>query len=195
VVITTINGEYTGYLGDGGAHYDGVSGYTNAQFNLFNLTPASGVPALTVGDVITSLKVMAWGYSFAITVDNVDLVLTAAVKIPGDANGDGMVDVGDLGILAANYGGSGKTWALGDFNGDGLVDVGDLGILAANYGTNASNANWAADYAKVFSATVADDNSAAADEEETAGTVCSALGLPLIAGLMLMGLMLVKLEE
>ena len=62
--------------------------------------------------------------------------LTAQTQIPGDANGDGTVDVGDLGILAANYGlTSGATWAKGDFNNDGKVDVGDLGILAANYGT------------------------------------------------------------
>ena len=52
----------------------------------------------------------------------------------GDANWDGAVDVGDLGILGANYNGSGKTWALGDFNADGVVNVGDLGILGPEYG-------------------------------------------------------------
>jgi hypothetical protein len=111
---------------------------------------------------------------------------------PGDANGDGMVDVGDLGILAANYGTSSKTWAQGDFNGDGLVDVGDLGILAAHYGEGISaSLDFTADYAKAFGTTV-DDN---ADAEETASSICSGLGLPLITGLALMGLMLVKLEE
>jgi hypothetical protein len=57
----------------------------------------------------------------------------------GDTNNDGMVDVGDLGILAANYGQINRTCAQGDFNDDGLVDVGDLGILAAHYdeGTSA----------------------------------------------------------
>ena len=56
------------------------------------------------------------------------------LRHPGDANGDGAVDVGDLGILGENYGQSGMDWAHGDFNGDGSVDVGDLGILGANYG-------------------------------------------------------------
>jgi hypothetical protein len=102
------------------------------------------------------------------------------------------VDVGDLGILAANYGGSGKTWAEGDFNNDGLVDVGDLGILAANYGygTTPSAANFNADYAKVFGTSETEGESTDAES-----TVCSSLGLSLVAGLMLMGLMLVKLEE
>jgi hypothetical protein len=111
----------------------------------------------------------------------------------GDANYDGAVDVGDLGILAANYGTTNSAiWAKGDFNGDGAVDVGDLGILAANYGTNASGADFNTDYTKVFSAAAAEENS---DDEETTSSICSELGLPLVAGLTLMGLMLVKLEE
>jgi hypothetical protein len=105
--------------------------------------------------------------------------------ISGDANEDGMVDVGDLGILAANYGGSGKIWSHGDFNGDGLVDVGDLGILAANYGQGSSSTvDFSTDYAKAFGTTVADDT------KETSGIfdpACSAIGLPLIAGLMFLG--------
>jgi hypothetical protein len=52
-----------------------------------------------------------------------------------DANGDGRVDVADLGTLATNYGlekvGFGP--AGGDFNGDGMVNVADLGILATNF--------------------------------------------------------------
>ena len=59
---------------------------------------------------------------------------------PGDANGDSMVDVGDLGILGANYGRTnGATWTTGDFTGDGAVDVGDLGILGADYGWDAAS--------------------------------------------------------
>jgi hypothetical protein len=121
------------------------------------------------------------------------LTLGASTLIPGDANGDGMVDVGDLGILAANYGGSGNSWSQGDFNGDGLVDVGDLGILAANYGTNASSADWSVDYAQAFGTTVEEDVND--DAEDTASSVCSGLGLPIVVGLTMFGLMLVKLEE
>jgi hypothetical protein len=120
----------------------------------------------------------------------VTVVQLAPVLIPGDANKDGSVDVGDLGILAANYGGSNKSWSQGDFNGDKLVDVGDLGILAAHYGTNASSADWSRDYAQAFGTTVAED-----DTEDIGSSMCSGLGLPLVAGLILMGLMLVKLEE
>jgi hypothetical protein len=116
--------------------------------------------------------------------------------IAGDANLDGAVDVGDLGILAANYGKTiGATWSQGDFNGDGAVDVGDLGILAANYGTaSSSGSSFEVDYAKVFGTTTdAGTDGSAADD--AGSSICSGLGLSLIAGLALMGLMLVKLEE
>ena len=122
------------------------------------------------------------------TITLVD-VLVVDEKIPGDANNDSMVDVGDLGILAANYGTlSGATWEQGDFNEDGAVDVGDLGILAANYGTGTNGTNWNADYAKAFGTAVQED---AINDS----SVCSGLGLPLLAGLFLMSLALMVRQE
>jgi hypothetical protein len=58
--------------------------------------------------------------------------------IPGDINGDGLVDVADYNIWAANVGKTGATWGQGDLNGDGLVDVADYNIWAANAGKTAS---------------------------------------------------------
>ena len=52
---------------------------------------------------------------------------------PGDATGDGRVNVDDLGVLATNYDGIGKTWEQGDFTEDTIVNVDDLGVLASNY--------------------------------------------------------------
>jgi hypothetical protein len=61
-----------------------------------------------------------------------------ALTFKGDANVDQAVDVGDLGILAGNWGTTeGATWDQADFTGDGAVDVGDLGILAGNWGASA----------------------------------------------------------
>ena len=64
----------------------------------------------------------------------------AELALPGDANLNGKVNVGDLGILGAHYGQGDKTWFECDFNGDGYVDVGDLGLLGANYGSGAGGA-------------------------------------------------------
>jgi len=53
--------------------------------------------------------------------------------LPGDANGDGVVNFADLLILAQNYGKSGTTFSQGDFNGDGLVSFADLLLLVQYY--------------------------------------------------------------
>ncbi|MEO0532189.1 MAG: dockerin type I domain-containing protein, partial [Planctomycetota bacterium] len=59
---------------------------------------------------------------------------------PGDANGDGSVDLLDLDILGSNFGiASGATFAQGDFNEDGAVDLLDLDILGSNFGTTKSS--------------------------------------------------------
>jgi glucose/arabinose dehydrogenase len=47
----------------------------------------------------------------------------------GDLNADGCINGADLGILLANWNGSGT----GDLNGDGIVDGTDLGILLGNW--------------------------------------------------------------
>jgi hypothetical protein len=137
----------------------------------------------------------------AVNTADIDyLVGTILGTAYGDANLDKVVDVGDLGILAANYGKTtGATWSQGDFNGDGAVDVGDLGILAANYGTGSSSgSSFEADYAKVFGTTTDDgmNDSAKSDDSITdSSSICSGLGLPLILGFGMIGLSFVKYEE
>jgi hypothetical protein len=120
----------------------------------------------------------------------IDAIADVAPRKSGDANLDGMVDVGDLGILAANYGSTLASWCKGDFTGDGCVDVGDLGVLAANYGSS----NFSTDSAKAFGATVTENNS---DNVEalTSNETCSILGLPVIVGFFFAGLMLMKLGD
>jgi hypothetical protein len=159
--------------------------YLGSEWTHFEFT----VPADAKADYI-SFNVYASGQE--VNLDNFVVKTIVVANVPGDANGDGAVDVSDLGILAANYGmTSGATLAQGDFNGDGKVDVSDLGILAANYGTGTQvAADFNADYAKVFG-TASEENAT----EDTTGSACSSLGLSLIAGLALLGLMLVKLEE
>ncbi len=62
--------------------------------------------------------------------------IAASTLFPGDANGDGRVDVNDLTIVLSNFGSTGCTWSQGCMDGDpsGTVDVNDLTIVLANYG-------------------------------------------------------------
>jgi hypothetical protein len=61
-------------------------------------------------------------------VANVSLSL-----LPGDLNGDNVVDLNDFTILAAEYGLSGPN-LIADLNLDGAVDLSDFSLFAADYG-------------------------------------------------------------
>ena len=60
--------------------------------------------------------------------------------IPGDCDGDSVVNEVDAATLAAHWGQSGG-WPEGDFDGDGLVGPRDAAIMAANWGYGTSEAN------------------------------------------------------
>jgi hypothetical protein len=89
--------------------------------------------------------------------------------LPGDANGDGVVNLADFGILRANFGSTGASFATGDFNGDGLVNLADFGILRANFG-NSTPTNLS----------VLDDFYASVIPEPAAACAAGLLGLLLI---------------
>ena len=58
--------------------------------------------------------------------------------VPGDVNGDGMVDLVDFNILKGNFGNSGLDVMRGDgdLNGDMSIDLVDFNILKENFGTS-----------------------------------------------------------
>jgi hypothetical protein len=58
---------------------------------------------------------------------------------PGDANGDGKVDINDLTIVLTNFGKTGCVWSQGCMDGDptGTVDINDLTIVLSNFGQSA----------------------------------------------------------
>ncbi len=55
-------------------------------------------------------------------------------SIPGDVNGDGVVNFADLNIVLSNFGQTGAG-IPGDADGDGDVDFADLNIVLSNFGT------------------------------------------------------------
>jgi hypothetical protein len=55
----------------------------------------------------------------------------------GDANLDGVVNLNDFNLFAANFG-TGDAWHEGDFNYDGVTNLNDFNLLAANFGLSAA---------------------------------------------------------
>jgi len=58
---------------------------------------------------------------------------------PGDANGDGTVNIADLSVVLTNYDKTGMDWRQGDFNGDGTVNISDLSNVLTNYDKTAAS--------------------------------------------------------
>jgi len=54
----------------------------------------------------------------------------------GDANVDGVVNIGDFSLLAASFNQPGS-WQAGDFNHDGSVNIADFSLLASNFNQSA----------------------------------------------------------
>ena len=63
------------------------------------------------------------------------VTLTSYFAIPGDANGDQVVNAADLQIWNSHRFAGGTDWIRGDFNGDGVTDVSDFNIWSENVGT------------------------------------------------------------
>ncbi|TVQ59384.1 MAG: hypothetical protein EA379_11070 [Phycisphaerales bacterium] len=73
----------------------------------------------------------AWGENVGwINLDNSTHFVKALI---GDANGDGVVDFGDLSLVLANFGQSGANLP-GDVTGNGVVDFGDLSLVLSLFG-------------------------------------------------------------
>jgi hypothetical protein len=119
-----------------------LGGYDLGTMNtLFEL---NGTASVTIGDLkwncITGLTGHAagdaWtagGRYFVQLGDDGSGVVAAQALNPGDANGDGVVDINDLSKLLANYDKTGMQWADGDFDANGIVDINDLSKVLANY--------------------------------------------------------------
>ena len=65
-------------------------------------------------------------------------IVTEAVRLATDVNGDGIVNISDLVLVAANFGKTGETPA--DVNGDGVVNIIDLLLVAVHLGESTAAA-------------------------------------------------------
>jgi hypothetical protein len=115
----------------GGLEVSLIGGYTPAPGTDWKVF-ATALGAAASWDKISK------GFHTEVRNGGLDLYLVCdGLRHGGDANNDGAVNVGDLGILAGNWQQVdffGKSWEEGDFTGDDVVNVGDLGVLAGAWG-------------------------------------------------------------
>ncbi|MEM7682224.1 MAG: dockerin type I domain-containing protein [Planctomycetota bacterium] len=130
---------------------DGLSGLGNvlvsspiADAGFFATDPGLSNGIVDYDDLFAFQFQADAGVGYTLSFNELRLQVGGPVTaIPGDANGDGNVDLLDFDILAGNFGAGpgavgGET--IGDFNGDGNVDLLDFDILAGNFGTTSPSA-------------------------------------------------------
>ena len=74
------------------------------------------------------------GKTFVPHLENAEI--TEPIRLRGDVNGDGTVNIADLVLVAANLGKTGQNAA--DVNNDGIVNIADLVLVAGALGTSAA---------------------------------------------------------
>lgn len=119
----------------------GEVGFQVSATNPLTGTPQSfGLSTDPVGDVfvvsdksILSEQGIAQGGVSNLAASLVALAEPVGCSCPGDANGDGAVDLADLNLVLANFG---QMTTSGDVTGDGVVDLADLNLVLANFGTD-----------------------------------------------------------
>jgi hypothetical protein len=117
------------------------SGFVEGPNNAYYMLSAGSGSGSTLGDNVPAVYVVcdgnvSWtgavaraGTSYAVS----GVTETVVVVIPGDYNGDGVVDLADYTVWADNYGQTGSN-VPGDGNNDGVVDLADYTVWADHYG-------------------------------------------------------------
>jgi len=105
-----------------------IDGFNPEVANFFKLFDGATQGAFTTIDLPAVDVGLMWNIGFLYTTG--ELLST----FMGDINGDLMVGVTDLGMLANQWGTGGFGQFNADITGDGTVSVTDLGALAANWG-------------------------------------------------------------
>ena len=111
-----------------------LAGESNGDGILATLTfevIAAKASTLTLSDVLLT---DSEGTGYVPNLENAQITKTQLLK--GDVNGDGIVDIRDLVLVASNLSKTGQNAA--DVNTDGIVDIRDLVLVAGALGTSAA---------------------------------------------------------
>ncbi|MBI2824801.1 MAG: hypothetical protein HYX69_08960 [Planctomycetia bacterium] len=100
--------------------------FANLMIEAVNLGYGANIPLLSDQQILTDAGVA--GYTGE--TSNLNYAKYIILPLAGDANGDRIVDISDVQMVASHWLAAGP---LGDTNQDGLVDISDVQKIAANW--------------------------------------------------------------
>ena len=114
-----------------GGTYNLQTAYSSGAASVLCVAVPSGTWDVTAVSSNTLINVKR-----SVVVGGATMNLSLGTLLSGNADGNGLINILDFGILAGAY--SKSTGALGfdtraDFDNDGIVDITDFGIFAGNY--------------------------------------------------------------
>jgi hypothetical protein len=137
---------FVGYAYEDGQHWDDTAyaipaGAVSATATLYYQTASREYIEFLRDENVTDnrgdILYDAWlntGKAAPFPMSTASIPLEPVGALPGDVNGDGVVNAHDLGIVLSSFGCVGSGCA-GDVNGDGVVNSDDLGMLLAVFGS------------------------------------------------------------
>ena len=119
-------------VGEKGQLYQGIDGLYIREFtNGWAVYNHSGAPrVITLPEETKGVASQLGGFSHTLANLDGEMYLRATPKNPADVNGDGVVNILDLTLVAQGFG---SNAAGSDVNGDGVVNVFDLVMVAAEF--------------------------------------------------------------
>lgn len=105
--------------------------------SLATLTAADGTFTVEVASGEYTITASYAGYLSSqrtVMVGVLPITLPAVMLVGGDADGNGVVDLGDLTLVGRHYNTAPPGDPRADINGDGQVDLIDLILVGVNYG-------------------------------------------------------------
>ena len=127
----TLIGDYTGASPFNSIRALLASGFDNGSWNGAGIS--SSVAAAQPNRALGFAEAGDIGSPATFAGEPIDpTTLLIRFTLPGDANLDRLVNIGDFSLLAASFN-QPSYWARGDFNYDGVTAIGDFALLAANF--------------------------------------------------------------
>ena len=116
------------------ANKDGSS-FGTAKVGLFSEQGVLIERIIADGDGPIRFSVRPGNYFLGLTTDSPQSIIADVryIRVPGDVNGDGTVNIADFALLRSNFDQAVAPFTRGDLNGDGFVSLADFALMRSHF--------------------------------------------------------------